>query len=402
MANEEQLSILKQGVEVWNKWRAEERPKMIDLGDANLHRANLVGANLNKADLGDADLFQANLNKAHLCEAQLGGASLFGANLSETNLSRANLYRADLMRADLRDANLNEADLSGANLFGARLSRANLSKAELNQADLGDASLVEANLSEANLHRANLSQAKLKGANLSRAEVGATIFGHSDLSETAGLEHVVHHDPSMISTDVFTLSKGKIPESFLRGCGLSDWEIESGKLFNPDLNSEEINRILYKLFDLRVGHALQISPLFISYSHVDGTFVDKLESRLNKKGIRFWRDVHEMKSGRMETQIDRAMRLNPTVLLILSEHSIKSDWVEHEVRTARELEKDLGRDNLCPVALDDSWKSSPWPKRVMEQIMEYNILDFSAWEDDSKFDSMFRRLIDGLELFYKG
>jgi hypothetical protein len=38
----------------------------------------------------------------------------------------------------------------------------------------------------------------------------------------------------------------------------------------------------------------------------------------------------------------------------------------------------------------------------MEQIMEYNILDFSAWKDDSKFEDMFRKLIDGLELFCKG
>ena len=104
----------------------------------------------------------------------------------------------------------------------------------------------------------------------------------------------------------------------------------------------------------------------------------------------------------MEKQIDRAMRLNPTVLLILSEHAIKSDWVEHEVRTARELEKDMGRDVLCPVALDDTWKSSHWPKRIMEQVMEYNILDFSAWKDDSKFGSTFNKLIGGLELFYKG
>jgi hypothetical protein len=33
--------------------------------------------------------------------------------------------------------------------------------------------------------------------------------------------------------------------------------------------------------------------------------------------------------------------------------------------------------------------------------MEYNILDFSEWRDDQKFDNKFRRLIDGLELFYK-
>ncbi len=104
----------------------------------------------------------------------------------------------------------------------------------------------------------------------------------------------------------------------------------------------------------------------------------------------------------MEKQIDKAIRQNPTVLLILSEHSIKSDWVEHEVRTARGLEKEMGRDVLCPVALDDSWKSSPWPQRVMEQAMEYNILDFSAWQDDEKFGSTFNKLIDGLGLFYKG
>jgi len=38
----------------------------------------------------------------------------------------------------------------------------------------------------------------------------------------------------------------------------------------------------------------------------------------------------------------------------------------------------------------------------MEQVMEYNILDFSAWQDDSMFGSTFNKLIDGLELFYKG
>ena len=156
------------------------------------------------------------------------------------------------------------------------------------------------------------------------------------------------------------------------------------------------------MYDFRAGQAIQISPLFISYSRADGDFVDKVEVRLKRRGIRFWRDIHDMKAGPIEKQIDRGIRQNPTVLLVLSEHSVKSDWVEHEVRMARELEKEMARDVLCPVALDDSWKSSRWPKRVMEQIMEYNILDFSEWRDNSKFDGMFRKLIDGLELFYKG
>lgn len=76
--------------------------------------------------------------------------------------------------------------------------------------------------------------------------------------------------------------------------------------------------------------------------------------------------------------------------------------MQHEVRAAEGLEKEIGRHVLCPIALDDRWKVSAWPKRIMEQIMEYNILDFSAWRDDNQFGNIFRKLIDGLELFYKG
>jgi hypothetical protein len=217
-----------------------------------------------------------------------------------------------------------------------------------------------------------------------------------------GLEDVIHQGPSTISTDAFVRSRGRISESFLRGCGLKDWEVEMVKLYNPEIGNEERNKILYKIFDLQASQPIQISPLFISYSHRDSIFVDKIGISLSKAGIRYWRDIHDMKSGRMEKQIDRAMRLNPTVLLIVSVHSVTSDWVEHEVRTARALEKEMGRDVLCPIALDDSWKSSRWPKRLMEQVMEYNILDFSEWSNDNKFDDMFRKLIDGLELFYKG
>jgi hypothetical protein len=377
MANEEQLSILKQGIEVWNKWRDEN--SYVDV------------------HLTTADLSFANLNKANLRRALLTGANLEGAMLKETDFTAA-----ELSRTDFTHANLNGALLIGANLNRALLRDAVLNKANLGEANLGKAFLSGSDLSEADLRLANLSGIRFFGSNFTKARVGGTNFGNSDLSEAIGLEHVVHLGPSIISRRTFARSKGKIPDVFLRGCGLSDWEVEIVKLYDPNVSHNTLNEILYKIYDLRSAQAIQISPLFISYSHADSAFVDKLGHDFNRKGIRFWRDIHDMKAGRLEKQIDRAIRQNPTVLLVLSEHSLSSDWVEHEVRTARQLEKDLDRDVLCPVALDDSWKNSSWPKRVMEQIMEYNILDFSAWRDDSKFDSMFRRLIDGLELFYKG
>jgi uncharacterized protein YjbI with pentapeptide repeats len=386
MANQELVQILKQGGEVWNKWRTENIVSILDL----------MGADLRGTFLNGADLRQAFLYKAELIGANLSRADLHGADLRMAHLSEAHLTGAHLSRADLSDAELWKADLSEASLW-----RANLKAANFNEANLSEADLRGANLRKALLVGTDLSGANLIECNFSNAIISDTIFANSDLSETVGLEDVVHYGPSSISTDTIARSKGKIPEVFLRGCGLSDVDIEYAKLPNPELSNDEINKILYRMYDMRASQALQTSSLFISYSHGDSSFFDKLEKHLNRKGIRFWRDAHDLKSGRMEKQIDRAIRQNPTVLLILSEHSLKSDWVEHEVRTARELEKEMGRDVLCPVALDDSWKNSPWPKRVMEQVMEYNILDFSTWQDDSKFGSTFNKLIDGLELFYK-
>jgi uncharacterized protein YjbI with pentapeptide repeats len=387
MANQEQLEILKQGVEVWNKWREENPDVEIDLTRADLTGTFLMGANFRRADLSGADLALADLVGAFL-----SGVVLNGANLRGADLGAAGLGGADLGGADLRGASLGGADLGGADLGGADLGGADLGGADLGGTDLGGVNLGGANLNGAVLSKTRFSSSHLSG----------TIFAGLDLAEAIGLEEVEHRGPSIIGTNTLVLSKGKIPDVFLRGCGLSDWEIEMAKLYNPDLSNDVRNQILYKIYDLQASQAVQVSPLFISYSHADGKFVDKIGDCLTEKGIRYWRDIHDMKAGRIEKQIDRAIRHNPTVLLILSEKAIKSDWVEHEVRTARELEKELGRDTLCPVALDDSWKDSPWPKRVMEQVMEYNILDFSEWRDDVKFEGMFRRLIDGLELFYKG
>jgi hypothetical protein len=153
---------------------------------------------------------------------------------------------------------------------------------------------------------------------------------------------------------------------------------------------------------LRTEQALQISPLFVSYSPTNSPFVERMINPLTQKGIRYWRDMHERKTGQAEKQIAWAMCQGSKVLLVLSEHSIKSDWIEQEVLEARKLEKEMGRGILCLVALDDSWKDSRSSNRIMEQIMESSIFDFSDWKDKRTFDDTFQKLLDALELFYKG
>jgi uncharacterized protein YjbI with pentapeptide repeats len=174
MANQEQVNILKQGVEIWNKWREEHNDITVDLTEANLREADLTQpftrVNLRKADLNWADLSKANLN----------GAELFGADLEEADLRGTNLSKANLSAAYLTSANLGGANLSGTSLGGADLIGANLSGANLSGAGLMSANLYRANLTGANLTGAELAIASLIDTNLTNANLtGCHVFGIS-------------------------------------------------------------------------------------------------------------------------------------------------------------------------------------------------------------------------------
>jgi hypothetical protein len=98
MANAEQLEILRQGTEAWNKWRAENPDLEVNLSGATLWRpedvypdllpdwVNLIGANLSSANLYGAHLDHAYLMSSDLTKAILIRANLSGALLSEANL----------------------------------------------------------------------------------------------------------------------------------------------------------------------------------------------------------------------------------------------------------------------------------------------------------------------------
>jgi uncharacterized protein YjbI with pentapeptide repeats len=353
------------------------------------------------ARLPEAQLENANLAGISLMHAYLGGCTLCGSNLRGSNLRFAYLGNTDLSPASLSHADLRDADLSGAELPFASLRNANLDGASLFSASLARACLACASLQGASLEYAKTDSTDLSGTILSGATFGGGALIRTDLSSAIGLESVLHKSPSTVGTDTLVLSRGLIPDSFLRGCGLSDWEVLNAKLYNPTLAPVEIAEIQAEVFRLRAGKPIQVCAVFISYASKDVAFVDALQRQLDSRGIRSWRDVYELKAGRIEEQLTRAISLNEIVLLVLSEHSVQSDWVEFEVRKAREKEQKEGRDVLCPIALDDAWKECRWPTRLRMQLQEYHILDFRDWQDFAIFDRQFSKLITGLNLFYR-
>ena len=281
----------------------------------------------------------------------LTGIDLTGADLRGANLSNARLARADLLKTDLRWANLSGADLSGADLRGADLSEANLC-----------------------------------GADLSRTLFNRTVLVVNDLSDSNGLRSVIHKGPSQIGADTLFRSKGRIPEEFLRGCGVPDALID----YLPQL--------------IGLVSPIQFYSYFISHSTKDEEFAQRLHSRMRDEGLRVWYSPEDIKGGRkLYEQIEQAIRVYDKLLLVLSEHSLNSEWVKTEIRKARKAEVEEGQRKLFPIRLVDFETIRDWEcfdadigEDLGVVVRDYFIPDFSNWKDYDAFEAGFAKLLRDL------
>jgi uncharacterized protein YjbI with pentapeptide repeats len=335
MANKMHVETLRAGVKEWNAWRKSSSFEP-DLREADLIGCDLVGANL----------VGATLYEAQLQEADLRNANLFGANV----------IQAQFLATKLDGANFQEADLSGANLIYASALRASFNSADLNFT---------------RLHMANLS-----GADFTHARLGDAILYNLDLSSVIGLEECIHDGPSALDYSTIERS-GLLPTSFLRGVGLPEALIE----YLPSLLNQPIRHY----------------SCFISYASRDQEFADRLHADLQGNGARCWFAPHDMPIGaKIWDEIGAAIRLRDKVLLILSERSIKSDWVEDEVTKAFEEERKRGQTVLFPVRLDDAVMdtSEPWAAKLRAR----HIGDFRRWKEHDEYQKRFARVLRDLKV----
>lgn len=282
----------------------------------------------------------------------------------EPDLSGANFHRAYLVRVNLCGAKLANANFNGANLTRSRLDRANLS--------------------EANFYRANLRGASLHMANLDKTKLYETILTNTDLTAAKNLETCIHNGPSTI--DHRTLAKsGQLPLAFLRGFGLPD--------------------VLINYLPTLLNEPFQFYSCFISYSHQDEDFTKRLHEALQANGIRCWYAPEDTQGGKkLHEQIDEAIHMHDKLLLVLSEHSMNSEWVKTELANARQREIRESKRLLFPIRLVDFETIRNWScfdadtgKDSAREIREYYIPDFSNWKDHDSFEQEFAKLIRDLK-----
>jgi len=361
MANPLHVAKAMEGRTAWERWRDDNPELVIDLSGAELKGQDFCNANLSRVNFNDADLSQTDL-----WEADLSEASLCGAIFQEADLRKASLVRSNLTGIDLRWAKLSQADLSGSVLRNALLVGANLRNARLAGAELAGADLCFADLTMAHLRNADVTGAKL----------GWTILADSDLHGANGLSRCQHVGPSSVGIDTFFRS-GAIPETFLRGCGVPD----SFTTFASSL----------------VIQPVQFYSCFISYSSKDVYFAERLHADLQAKGVRCWFAPEALRVGdKLRCRIDESIRIHDKLLLVLSEHSILSSWVEDEVESALARERKERRPKLFPIRLDDSIMQTDvaWAAHILQKR---HIGNFSGWKDHDKYRRAIERLLSDLK-----
>ena len=153
--------------------------------------------------------------------------------------------------------------------------------------------------------------------------------------------------------------------------------------------------------------------VFLSYSHRDEGFANKLVKSIEQFGLRTWFDRNDLITETsllrfgtsieqdtllmrtLENALDRANR----VLLVLSRHSVQSTWVEAEIALALQEGR---RENIpvdCLLLERDILNNSPnW---ITSAVQAYGCYDFSDWQEDLCWNSSFKKLLK-VAFRYKG
>jgi hypothetical protein len=122
-----------------------------------------------------------------------------------------------------------------------------------------------------------------------------------------------------------------------------------------------------------------------------------LRADLQDKGVRTWFALEDLKIGdEFRPRIDESIQVYDRLLLILSEHSVKSRWVQKEVETAFEKEEKENRIVLFPVRIDEAVMHSTvgWAADIRRQR---HIGDFRRWKNHHAYQKAFSRLLRDLK-----
>ena len=155
----------------------------------------------------------------------------------------------------------------------------------------------------------------------------------------------------------------------------------------------------------RVEEAVEVEgdpdyfSVFISYSHADSVFANRLYNALQARGIRAWLDEKQMFPGDdIYEEVQKGIQRWDKLLLCASKASLTSWWVDSEIDRIFQKERTLFKERkkkvlaLIPLMLDD-FMLSLWESGKAQEVKSRIAADFRGWEDQKKFEEVFDRLV---------
>ncbi len=128
---------------------------------------------------------------------------------------------------------------------------------------------------------------------------------------------------------------------------------------------------------------MQQSQIFISYARPNQQFATRIYNDLLTAGYWVWMDPKLKPAEKWEPQIEENLRKSKTFIVLISSHSVASDWVKHEGSMAFALKQDIVPVQIEPFGKYTSINLPIWAGK----IQLHRLFEGSADYDD-KFQEL--------------
>jgi uncharacterized protein YjbI with pentapeptide repeats len=391
MANNQHVEILKQGVEVWNRWRKDNPGVTPDLAGFNFREDEEGGGNFSfgppmgpdnaliSAELKGIDLSHANLTGAKLYNIDFSSANFQKANLSEADLVQSLFYKSDLSFTHLNDANLSEACFDEADLswmicthaewIRARLISANFTRAMIVSSNLVDAKLSDSNLHLASFHACDLSEVDFRNAQFSKTKLTETNLTRARFTDTNAT--CVNFEGSILVETDFEgadLSGSRI-------YGISAWDLKlSDKTKMKDLVITKKDMPKVMVDNLEVAQFI--------YLLLNNDKIRDIIDTIGEKGVLILGRFTEERKTVLDAIRDRLRELGFVPMMFDFERPVQRDFTE-TIKTLAGLSRFIIADITNP-------KSSPLELQAI--MPDYMIPFVPIIQEDEEPFAMFRDL----------
>lgn len=116
------------------------------------------------------------------------------------------------------------------------------------------------------------------------------------------------------------------------------------------------------------------SSVFISYAHQDRKYVDVLSHALEAKGVAVWTESQIQAGAVWEDEIKKALDASEVVIVLLSPHSLSSQWQNFEMGMAIGRAAETPSKRIIPVLVAGvDWQSVPAFMRNRQAVDARNL-----------------------------